>query len=69
MATYRQIQDYIRQKNGCAVKTCWIAHVKELNGLEPRVAPNRVSARTRMYPCPASKRAIIENAMRHFRMI
>lgn len=36
MATYREIQDDIRSKEGLVVKTCWIAHVKELNGLGTR---------------------------------
>ena len=39
MATYRQIQEYVKQEYGCTVKTCWIAHVKELNGLEVHTAP------------------------------
>jgi hypothetical protein len=33
MAIYRQIQESVRTRFGQVVKTCWIAHVKELNGL------------------------------------
>jgi hypothetical protein len=69
MATYKQIQDYVKKRHGCTVKTCWIAHVKELNGLELRTAPNRISGDKRKNPCPASKRPLIEEAMRHYGMI
>jgi hypothetical protein len=64
VATYREIQADIKKRNGIAVKTCWIAHVKELNGLKPRVAPNRRSASRREYPCPPDLRPVIEGAMK-----
>jgi hypothetical protein len=38
MATYEQIQDYVRKKYGFIPKTCWIAHVKEMCGLQMRKA-------------------------------
>jgi hypothetical protein len=63
MATYRDIQDDIRNRHGRVVKTCWIAHVKELNGLSPQVAPNRQSS-LRRYPCPDDARPLIEESMR-----
>ena len=69
MATYQQIQAFIKKRHGCTVKTCWIAHVKELNGLPTRRAPNRISAQKRMNPCPADKKSLIEEAMRHYGMI
>ncbi len=69
MATYREIQDYIKRKYGHTVKPCWIAHVEELIGLEPRVAPNRISVSKRQNPCPQDKRPAIEDALRHFQMI
>lgn len=69
MATYRQIQDDIRAHNGRSVKTCWIAHVKELNGLRPRVAHNRLSPQRRAEPCPPKWRPIIEESMRHLGML
>jgi len=64
VATYKQIQDDIRQRHGRAVKTCWIAHVKELNGLPMRSAPNRQSPGKRVCPCPQNIRPIIEQSMR-----
>lgn len=63
MATYREIQDDIRSREGRVVKTCWIAHVKELNGLAPRSAPNRRTAGERVYPCPPDMRLLIEASM------
>jgi hypothetical protein len=64
MVTYKQIQDDVRARYGCAVKTCWIAHVKELNGLDLRPAPNRQSDTTRVNPCPIDVRPLIEDSMR-----
>ncbi len=42
MATYRQIQDWVKQHYGFVPKTCWIAHVKEISGATIRKAPNRL---------------------------
>jgi hypothetical protein len=69
MATYRQIQDDIRKRHGRTVKTCWIAHVKDLNGLRLRVALNRSSSDRREEPCPTAMRPIIEASMRRFGML
>lgn len=69
MATYDQVQEYVRAHYGRTVKTCWIAHVKELNGLPVRTAPNRFSLESRENPCPDRFRPMIEEAMRHFGMI
>jgi hypothetical protein len=55
MATYKEIQDYIKQKNGFTVKTCWIADVKDQCGLNPRVAANKISTSTRQNQCPSNK--------------
>jgi hypothetical protein len=68
MATYRQIQDFVRQKYGFQPKTCWIADVKELAGLNPRKAPNRISDK-RKNPCPKNRIAQIMEAFRYFGMI
>ena len=69
MATYKEIQTYIREKHGCSVKTCWIAHAKELCGLPVSYAPNRISSATRKFPCPPDKLPYIEDAFRRFGMI
>ena len=69
MATYKQIQDYVKNKNGFVPKSCWIAHVKEMNGLHPRVSSRRYDVNVRQVPCPPDKIKPIEEAMRHFGMI
>lgn len=68
MATYKQIQDWVKQQYGFAPKTCWIAHVKQLSGLPMRQAPNR-KGEERIFPCPPEKMAPIRAALRHFGMI
>jgi len=69
MATYKDIEQYIRTKYGYVPKPCWIAHMKELCGLNPRMAYNRQSPNSRMYPCPIDKQADLIEAFRHFKMI
>ena len=69
MGTYKEIQAHIKQKHDCSVETCWIAHVKELVGLAPRKAHNRISENDRKNPCPSEKRPLIEGALRYFEMI
>lgn len=69
MSTYKEIQEDIRRRHGRTVKTCWIAHVKELNGLNPHPAPNRLSQIGRRNPCPEDIRPLIEDSMRRFGMI
>ena len=49
--TYKHIQEHLHKNMGITVKTCWIAHVKELMGLPMRRAPNR-QATGRKHPCP-----------------
>lgn len=66
MATYKQIQEWVKNAYGFTPKTCWIAHVKSENGKTSRVAPNRIDPGARKHPCPSNKRAVIEQALRHF---
>ncbi|MCD6119894.1 hypothetical protein J7K50_08690 [bacterium] len=68
MPTYREIVEYVRRNHGRTVNTSWIAHVKELNGLKPRRAPNRIGDK-RANPCPQDVQPLIEEAMQHFGMI
>jgi hypothetical protein len=68
MATYSQIQHWVKEQHGWQPKTCWIAHCKEFHGLPRRVAPNRQGS-YRVVPCPPQKRPAIEAAFRHFKMI
>lgn len=69
MATYKDVQDDIKRRHGRTVKTCWIAHVKELTGLQPRKAANRISAAKRKVPCPPEFRPIIESSMRRLGLL
>jgi hypothetical protein len=69
MATYQQIQNDVRARHGISVKTCWIAHVRELNGLPTRIVHNRLLPGVREIPCPVSMHAIIEESFRRFGMI
>ena len=68
MATYNQIDQWVRKNFGYCVKTCWIADVKEICGLQVRKAPNRLS-RKRLNPCPVGKIRSIKAALKHFGMI
>jgi hypothetical protein len=68
MATYKQIQEWVKQQYEFVPKTCWIAHVKHMSGLPMRKAPNRQGVE-RVEPCPPEKMESIRSALRHFGMI
>lgn len=68
MATYKEIQDYVRTVSGYTPKTCWIAHCKEIYGLTPRIAPNRQDVAIRKFPCPEDKQEDIRKAFQFFGM-
>jgi len=67
MTTYTEIQNYVKKKHGKVVKTCWIAHAKEICGLEPKKSHNRMGKR--VFPCPEDKLPWIKDAFKHFHMI
>ena len=69
MATYSQIQTWVTKQYGFTPETCWIAHMKELEGLKPRRAANRLSPTVRQKPCPVERRPAIKAALKHFGMI
>lgn len=64
MATYKDIQEDIRQRHHFTVKTCWIADVKRQHGLTRRMASNRLDSIRVKYPCPQDKQALIEESLR-----
>jgi hypothetical protein len=68
LATYEEIQEYIKIKYGFEPKTCWIADVKNQCGITMRTAWNRQGER-RTNPCPTNKVAILKEALKHFKMI
>ena len=68
MATYREIQEWVKATHGFVPKTCWIADVKSSHGLTNGSAPNRINPDRREHPCPPTKRMAIEAALQHFGM-
>lgn len=69
MATYKEIQEYVSINFGYLPKTCWIAHIKEIYGLSPKTANNRIDLNKRKHPCPENKLRDIKKAFQHFGMI
>ncbi len=69
MATYKAIQNYIKDKYNCSVKTCWIADMKEQCGITTRTAPNRKSEKSRVYPCPDQHKEKILESFSYYGMI
>lgn len=69
MATYKMIQEYVKDKYGYKPKSCWIAHVKEICGLTPKASPNRHLLTRRTNPCPQDKQSDIIDTLKHFEMI
>lgn len=67
--TYKKVQEYVKEQHGFSVKSCWIAHVKELNGVSMKNAPNRHSPNARKHPCPDDKVEVLENVMKNFGLI
>lgn len=69
MATYKEIQEYVKKNNGYTPKSCWIAHCKELFGLNPEISPRRKEAGKRVSPCPEKKQKDIKEAFLFFGML
>jgi len=69
VATYKDIQDYIKQRYGYSCKSCWIAHMKEVCGLNPRESHNRYDSNARTNPCPKDNQKHLIEAFKHFGMI
>jgi hypothetical protein len=69
MATYREIQNWVKGRSGFVPKTCWIAHVMSDHNLTTRKASNRIDRSRRKYPCPDDKRTAIVAALKHFMML
>jgi site-specific DNA recombinase len=68
MATYKQIQTWVKQNHGFVPQTCWIADVKSQSGLAMGKAPNRKGVK-RARLCPPEKVESIRAALKHFGMI
>ena len=68
MATYDEISNWVKERYGYTIKTCWIADVKEQCGLPVREAWNR-RGKKRENPCPKDKIRATKAALKHFGMI
>lgn len=65
MNTYDTVAAMIRQSHGRVMKPCWIANVKELNGIalrSKRTTPRKIE-------CPKEWRPVIEDALRKLRVL
>jgi hypothetical protein len=62
------VQDFVWRRLGSVPKTCWIAHVREMNWLPTRRTWNR-PGRSRQEPCPVERRVPIERTFRHLGLI
>lgn len=69
MATYKEIQAYVKEQNGYTVETCHIAHVLDDHSLVTKGAPNRTDPSRRKKPCPNGKRKAIDDALKQFGML
>lgn len=69
IATYKQIKDYIEEQFGYTPRSTWIAHAKEIYGLNPKMAATRRSADERINPCPQEKKDNLRQAFEHFEML
>ncbi|MCL2224868.1 MAG: hypothetical protein FWB96_07875 [Defluviitaleaceae bacterium] len=69
MATYKDIQAYIKERHGYLARGTWIAHMKEICGLNPARAINRRSCAKRINPCPPHRQNDIRQAFIHFKLI
>jgi len=69
MASYKDIQNYVKKKSGSTPKTCWIADVKTHCGIEVKKAWNRKDPLRRKFTCPANKFEVIKAAFLYFGLI
>lgn len=69
MASYKEIVKDIRERHGRVMKPCWIADVKEANGIQLRHGKRLTENGLRKHPCPDRYRLWIEESLRRFGMI
>ena len=68
-ATYKEIKEYIDEKNCFKVSTLFIAQIKNKVGLDKRNNYNLGSGRGKIPICPPEKEEAIIDAFRHFNLI
>lgn len=67
-ATYQKIKDYILEKHNVKVSSLYIAQIKQKYGIIERDCYNK-SRDDKQPQCPPEKEKLIEEALRHFKMI
>ena len=69
-ATYEEIKDYVLEHMGLKVSSLYIAQVKQKCGIIERENYNLPKSENSRQPkCPPEKELLIEDALRHFKMI
>ena len=69
-ATYEEIKDYVFKYTGLKVSSLYIAQVKQKCGIIERANYNLPKSENSRQPkCPLEKELLIEDALRHFKMI
>ena len=69
-ATYEEIKDYVLKQSGLKVSNLYIAQVKQKCGIIERANYNLPKSENSRQPkCPLEKELLIEDALRHFKMI
>lgn len=69
-ATYEKIKQYIADKYDTKITNLYIAQVKEKHGIIERENYNKAKSEDSKQPrCPIEKEKMIEDALRHFKMI
>ena len=69
-ATYDEIKDYIFDKHRVKVSSLYIAQIKQKHGINERDCYNNSKKDNQKQPqCPPEKVKLIEEALRHFKMI
>ena len=69
-ATYDEIKDYIFDKHCVKVSSLYIAQIKQKHGIIERDCYNNSKKDNQKQPqCPPEKVKLIEEALRHFKMI
>jgi hypothetical protein len=66
MATYKEIQEDIRQRHHVTVKTCWIDDIKRKHGQTRRIASNGLDPERAKYRSPHDKQRMIEESLKRF---
>ena len=70
LATYDEIREWIQEKYGFHVSRLNIAQIKRKHGLDMRENYNLPKSEESRQPnCPEEKEKVIEEALKHFKMI